>query len=193
MIVGDPNTFAIESEITLAYEEPNQMALGFFVLHVMGRCYGVRNKDATILADPFYEVGRRIARRRGHRPVWRMNAAAADIASSFRRAIYDECDEGELFFGMPAHQFGKAISANHIEWSAACDEAFDDSGYVLQFEDEDSVRLVAFAGASDFLYDPDSLVDRSLSPDAFYEILQEWHDRFKSEWSSWSKVSKVIH
>jgi hypothetical protein len=192
MLVGDPNTFAIESEITLAYDHLSQRALGFFVLHVMGRCYGVRKSDATMLANAFDEVGRRIAKRGNHKPAFPMTATAANIAYSFRRAIYDESEEGELFFRMPVRQFTNAISSNHLEWTAYCDEAFDDSSYVLQFEDENQVRLVAFTGTPDFRYDPVSLRDVCLSPDAFYEILQEWHDRFKDEWSSWPKVSETI-
>jgi hypothetical protein len=192
MIVGNPDTFAIESEITLAYASLNQMALGFFVVHVMGRSYGARNADATMLADPFNEVVKRIAKRGSHNPAFPMNATAANIAYSFRRAVYDESEEGELFFGMPVHEFTKAISSNHLEWTAYCDEAFDDSSYVLQFEDENQVRLVAFTGTSDFQYDPASLRDVRLSPDAFYGILQEWHSRFKNEWSSWPKVSESI-
>ncbi len=192
MIIGDPNIFAIESEITLAYDRPSQLALGFFVLYVMGRCYGVREPDATMLANPFDEVGRRIARRGNHNPSFTKDANAQDIAYSFRRAIYDESGEGERFFGMSVRQFTNAISSNRLEWTAYCDEAFDDSSYVLQFEDENQVRLVAFTGTPDFLYDPGSLRDVCLSPDAFYEILQEWQDRFKNEWSSWPKVPESI-
>jgi hypothetical protein len=188
MIVGDSNVFAIESEITLAYDQLNQLALGFFLIHVMGQCYGVRKPDATMLADPFNEVGNRIARRGSHNPAFLMTETAANIAYSFRRAFYDESEEGELFFGMPLRQFTNAISSRRLEWTAYCDEAFDDGSYVLQFEDQDQVRLVAFAGTPDFRYDPSSLRDACLSPDAFYGILQEWHDRFKREWSSWPKV-----
>ncbi len=192
MIVGDPSVFAIESEITLAYDRLNQLALGFFVIHVMGRCYGVREPDATMLADPFNEVVKRIARHGSHNPAFLMTETAANIAYSFRRAIYDESEKGELFLGMSIRQFINAFSSNRVEWSGHCDEAFDDSSYVLQFEDQNQVRLVAFTGTPDFQYDPASLRDVRLSPDAFYGILKEWHDRFKREWSSWPKVSESI-
>jgi hypothetical protein len=145
-----------------------------------------------MLANAFDEVGRRIARRGKHNPSFAKDANAEGIAYSFRRAIYDESEEGELFFGMTVSQFTNAISLNRLEWTAYCDEAFDDSSYVLQFEDENQVRLIAFTGTPDFRYDPASLRDVRLSPDAFYEILQEWHDRFKKEWSSWPKVSESI-
>jgi hypothetical protein len=190
MIVGDASIFAIESEITLAYDRLSQLALGFFVLHVMGRCYGMRKPDATMLAVSFDEVGRRIVRRGYHNPSFAKTATAEEIAYSFRRAIYDESKDGELFFGMPVRQFADTVYSNHIEWIG--DEEFDDGSYVLQFEDENRVRLVAFTGTPDFLYDATSLRDACLSADMFYGILQEWHDRFKKEWSSWPKVSESI-
>jgi len=192
MIVGDPNTFAIESEITLAYDRPNQLALGSFLIHVLGRCFGVREPDATMLADPFNEVGKRIAKRGSHNPAFPMTEAVANIAYSFRRAFYDESEEGELLLGMPIRQFTDAFSSNRLEWTAYCDEAFDDGSYVLQFEDQNQVRLLAFTGTPDFRYDPASLRDVRLSADTFYGILQEWHDRFKKEWSSKPKVSESI-
>jgi immunity protein 42 of polymorphic toxin system len=37
MIVGNPSIFAIESQITKAYESLSMRALGFFVVHIGGR------------------------------------------------------------------------------------------------------------------------------------------------------------
>jgi hypothetical protein len=56
MIVGDPSVFAIESEITRAYERLSFRALGYFVIYVCGRSYGVRAPDATMLACSFDAV-----------------------------------------------------------------------------------------------------------------------------------------
>ena len=44
-----------------------------------------------------------------------------------------------------------------IVWAPDGDEAFDDGSYVLQVESGDQVRLIAFVGTPDFLYDPSSL------------------------------------
>lgn len=189
MIVGDPNTFAIESEITQAYERLGQLAFGFFVIHVMGRCYGVREPDATMLANSFDEVGRRIARRGSHSPSFPVDADARDIAYAFRRAVYGAHEDGELFFGLSVRQFTDAIDSNRLVWAPDGDEAFDDHSYILQFEDENQVRLVAFTGTPDFLYDPGSLHDVYVPQGKFYAILQEWHDRFKDEWRGLPKLS----
>jgi hypothetical protein len=99
---------------------------------------------------------------------------------------------GEPFFEMSVRQFTNAISSNRLEWTAYYDEAFDHSSYVLQFEDDNQVRLVAFTGTPDFLYDSASLRDISLSLNEFYGILQEWHDRFKEEWRSLPKVPSSV-
>jgi len=101
----------------------------------------MRKPDATMLAVSFDEVGRRIVRRGHHNPSFAKTATAEEIAYSFRRAIYDESKDGELFFGMPVRQFADTVYSNHIEWIG--DEEFDDGSYVLQFEDENRVRLVA--------------------------------------------------
>ena len=65
-----------------------------------------------------------------------MNADAAKIAHAFKRAIYGECEKDELFWGLPVRQFTALIASNRLDWTACCDEAFDDSSYLLQFEDQ---------------------------------------------------------
>jgi hypothetical protein len=61
MMIGNPGIFAIESEISRAYERLGLRALGFFVLHVGGRRYGVYEPEATMLANSFDDVQERIA------------------------------------------------------------------------------------------------------------------------------------
>ncbi len=184
MIIGNPLKFAIESEITQASERSSQMALGFFVIYVMGRSYGVRAPNATMLGASFNEVHHRIAGRGSHGLPVVMEADAGSVASAFRRAVYGECEEDELFFGMSAAQFRDATYSNHLVWAPDGDEAFDDGSYVLQVESQNQVRLIAFVGTPDFLYDPSSLRDLRLSGDEFYTVLQDWHDGFDAEWRS---------
>lgn len=188
MIVGNPDVFAIESEVTQAYEQLSFRALGFFVIDVQGRSYGVKEPDATMLACSFDEVGRRIARRGQHTPPFAIDSNAGDIAYGFRRANYDVEEEGELLFGWPVPQFNDAVSSNHLEWAPDGDEAFDDSSYVLHFEDKDRVRLIAFKSTLDSTYDLANLSDVWLSQDNSYGILQDWRDRFEAEWEALPKV-----
>jgi Immunity protein 42 len=182
MIIGDPEVFAIESVITKAYERLSFRALGYFVLDVAGRSYGVKESDATLLACSLDEVSRRLARRGSHNPHFPIDASAGEIAYAFRRAGYAICEENERFFGMAAVQFGEAIYAKHLEWAPDGDEAFDDGSYVLQIEDMKRVRLIAYVSTPDNLYDPATLRDVWLSSHDFYNILQSWRDLFEAEW-----------
>ena len=184
MMIGNPLRLAIESEITQVSERSSQMALGFFVIDIMGRSYGVREPNATMLGASFNEVGRRIARRGNHSLPVVMEADAGSVASAFRRAIYKEREESELFLGMTVEQFRGAIYSNHLVWAPDGDEAFDDGSYVLQIENQNQVRLIAFVGTRDSLYDPSSLRDLHLSGSEFYTVLQNWHDDFNDEWKS---------
>jgi hypothetical protein len=191
MIVGHASTFAIESEIGSAYEEPGLLALGFFVIHILGRRYGVKEPDATMLSNSFTEVCRRLAERGLHNAPFAAGTEAAQVAVAFRRAVYTECDEGELFFGMALSEFTEALYSNRLVWAPDGDEAFDDGSYVLQFDIGDRVRLIAFNSTSDEdpLWDPTSLREVWLAADQFYGVLHEWRDKFRLEWESLPKAS----
>src|SRR5260221_14792458 len=122
MIGGDPSIFAIESGITQAYDRLSFLALGFFVIHVGGRRYGVDEPDATMLGCSFDEVERRIARRGGHQaPFGEMNAG--QIADAFRNAIYAEQQE-DSYFGLPLSDFCEVIHSKHLDWAPDGDAAF---------------------------------------------------------------------
>jgi hypothetical protein len=188
MIIGDPEKFAIESVITEAYEYPGFKALGYFVIHVGGRSFGVKRSDATLLACSFDEVGRRIAGRGSHIPFFPIDSSAGKIANAFIRAGYAICDDSERFFEMEATQFNKAIFARRLEWAPDGDAAFDDGSFVLHVEDQQKVRLIAYVNTPDYLYDPETLREVWLSSDDFYEVLQNWRDRFEAKWRAAPKV-----
>ena len=188
MIIGSPETSAIESVITEAYEKLSLRALGCFVIHIAGRSYGVKEPDATMLACSFDEVGRRLAARGSHNSTFPIDASAGEIAHACRRAGYAICGESERFFGMAAPQFDDAINANRLEWAPDGDTAFDDGSYVLQIDDLKKVRLIAYVSTPDLSYDPATLRDVWLRSDDFYDILQNWRDRFEAEWIEAPKV-----
>jgi hypothetical protein len=183
------NEFTAQSEITHAYERLSLRALGFFVIHVMDRCYGVNSADATMLANSFDTVCRRIVERGRYNATFALDPDAGKIASSVSRAIYCEPDENELFFGMTKPQFTDIIYSNDLLWAPDGDEAFDDGSYVLQFDVGEKVRLIAFRRAINPIYDPESLRDAWLAADDFYGILQNWCDVFKAEWTSLPKIN----
>jgi hypothetical protein len=48
MTIGDTSIFAIESEITRAFERPSWRGLGFFVIHVAGQRYGIKSPGQSV-------------------------------------------------------------------------------------------------------------------------------------------------
>ena len=166
MIVGDRSIFAIESGITQAFRNPSLRALGFFVIHVGGRRYGVYSSDATMLANSFDEVEKRLADRGRHTAPFATEADAGEIADAFRRAIYAE-ERKDTYFGIPLGEFCNRFSreSNDLVWAPDGDEAFDDGSYVLQFDVQDRVRLIAFKRGEQYLHDPATLSDVWLASD----------------------------
>ncbi|MDG4558489.1 MAG: Imm42 family immunity protein [Candidatus Contendobacter sp.] len=189
MLVGNPSTFAIESSITQPYERPSQRALGFFVLHVGGKSYGVRSPEATLLACSFDAVRRRIARRGKHCVVFGSEPNAAKIVDAVQAAMYDEDRQGESFFGMSADELREALSSNEIVWAPDGDAAFDDGGHVLQFDQGDRVRLIAFRNTGN----PDNVLrmvaEAWIGADEFYGLLDNWQSTFEAEWAAALKLA----
>lgn len=185
MIAGQTSTFAIESEITRAFGRPSQRGLGFFVIHIMGRRYGIKSPDATMLAVSFDEVGRRISGRGKHLAPF-ADATATDIANAFTSAVYLDHTENETYFGMSEARFTELINSKRLLWAPDGDEAFDDGSYVLQFDVGDRVRLIAF-NRPDWLVDPASVREAWLAADCFYDILRQWREHFVAEWEALPK------
>ncbi len=181
MLIGDPLTFAIESEITKRWKGPSLGALGYFIIHVNAHCYGVKSPDATMLANSFGEVEARIAMRGRHTAPF-ATADAFELADAYSRAIYIESREDELFLGMPEAQFTAAIYSRQLIWAPDGDEAFDDGSHVLQFDVDDRVRIVAF-NRPDWLPDPRSINEIWLPANDFYCTLEEWREGFQKQLS----------
>ncbi|HZL29428.1 MAG TPA: Imm42 family immunity protein [Acidobacteriaceae bacterium] len=173
MMIGDPATFAVESEFTEAYKELSLRALGFFVIHIQGRSYGVKSPDATLLANSFDEVCRRISGRGLHLADRVAASEAGEIAEKIYRALYVEHDDSEDFFGMNASSLSEKIHSAHLLWAPDGDQAFDDGSFILQFDAKNQVRLIAFTVRENFIIDPESLQEIWLGADDFYGMLQD--------------------
>jgi hypothetical protein len=189
MIVGNPSVFAIESGITRAYEHVSFRGLGFFAIHAGGRSYGRRTPESTMLACSYDEVEKRITRR--HATSFGAESDGGKIADAFRTALYSDTPQ-ENYFGLPVSAFSDMINAKHIMWAPDGDEAFDDGSYVLHFDVEDRVRLIAFQCGQGYPHDPGTIRDVWLPADDFYRTLQHWHDVFGAEWESMPKVKLAI-
>jgi hypothetical protein len=187
-MVGDSSRFAIESGITEAYASPGQLALGFFLIHIKGQSYGVREPDASLLAVSFDEVDRRIKRRGTHTASFSQELGAGEIADAFRDADYNINPASSWYLGLDLKQFSQALSRGSIVWAPDGDEAFDDGSYVLQFDIGDEVRMIAFRCLSSGFHDPRTLSDVTLSAQEFYGVLVRWRHPFSSAWANHPKA-----
>jgi hypothetical protein len=189
MICGDPRVFAIESGITEAYARLSLRALGFFVLNVGGRSYGRLAPASTMLACSFDEVERRIAERGRHTAPFSAEQQPGKIADAFLNAVFAD-EQEEEFFGISLPEFRGLFSAasKDLRWAPDGDEAFDDGSYVLQFDVDERVRVIAFKRKEGYRHDPGSISDVWLRGDDFYQILQKWRDAFEAEWGVAKKL-----
>lgn len=187
MIIGDPSTFAIESHITKAYSRLGFLALGFFVLHIGGRRYGVHAPDASLLAVALDVIAERLASRGTHTAPFSSESDSREVFDAIADAFYAPEDNTKRFFGMSQSELGDLASERHLMWPAP-DEAFDDNTAVLQFDVDDRVRLIATNGGNGWRHNPETLRDVWMSADDFYRVLQQWHDAFVAEWGSASKI-----
>jgi len=182
MIIGDPQFFAIESKITQVYERLSYKALGYFVIHINGHCYGVRKDDATMLACSFDEVKRRVANRGRHTADF-AELDAGKIADAFRSAVYAD-EQEESYFGIELSKFRRHFDRNDNDllWAPDGDAAFDDGSYVMQFDVWNRVRLIAFRSDQGHSHDPSTLSEVWMPIEEFYRVLQQWLDLFETEW-----------
>ncbi|MEV4609466.1 hypothetical protein MRBLMR1_004551 [Neorhizobium sp. LMR1-1-1.1] len=170
MLIGDPKTFAVESEITEAYPSEAQMALGYFNIHILGKRYGVFQHDASLLGCSFREVTARLERRGEHTAILDGRYDGYAIAEHFLKAHYGEPSNPDL---------PDAILARHILWAPDGDAAFDDGGHVLQFDVGSKVRLL---GCINSQQAPDRFSELWLDGEDFYRVLGAWRDAFFENW-----------
>jgi Immunity protein 42 len=180
-IFGDPSIFAIESEINIPFEKLSQRALGYFVLYVEGNCYGNRSPDASMLACSFDAVDRRIANRGKHSLPFNLGSDPYRIADAVHAALYVEDRQDELFFGQSAQAFRDAMALSDVVWAPDGDAAFDDGSHVLQFDEGDEVRLIAFKNSDAPLELQGTVTKVCMNADRFYGLLETWQRGFEEE------------
>lgn len=180
MIVGDSLVLAIETGITYAYRERGFMALGFFIIHVLGNEYGIREPNASMLANSYDAVKERLREKGEHAAFFSRHHSANEIATSFMDAVYGVNPDGRLYFGESLDVFTSILSSAKIVWAPDGDSAFDDGSYVLQFDVGDNVRVIAFKSKNDAI---EMLSDVFVDSAQFYKLLDEWVGAFENEWN----------
>jgi Immunity protein 42 len=179
MIAGNINEFALDSEISRAYSRLSLRALGFFQIYINGIAFGVRSSDATMLALSFDSVE---ARLRG-RGTFLLARAEKLSAETLARAVVD------IVYTIGSSEFldKNELYASHILWPS-CDEAFDDGSQVLHFDEGDTVRVIGFRQVGAYVIR--DLVELRMQSEAFYAVLQDWHDAFLNEWARSEKLDR---
>jgi hypothetical protein len=181
MLIGDPKTFAVESEITQAYPSEAQMALGYFNIHILGNRYGVLQHDASLLGRSFREVIARLEQRGEHTAILDGRYDGYAIAEQFLKACYGE---------PPNPALTDAILARHILWAPDGDAAFDDGGHVFQFDVGSKVRLLGCVNSQQA---PDRFSELWLDGGDFYGVLGAWRDAFFENWQCALASQRLKH
>ena len=183
MLVGNTDILAIESELTMAFTRLSFRGLGFFLVHLGGIAYGVRSRDATLLACSFDHVTKRILDRGKHIAPFAKSMDGAIISNAAWTAQYSETYDSSLL-GISRDELTKTLSSNNLVWAPDGDEAFDDGSHVLQFDIGDQVRIVGSRRNGEHQSKPSDLRDVWLPADDFYDTLETWRARFETEWKS---------
>jgi hypothetical protein len=189
--IGNPNVFAIESAITKAYESLGMQALGYFVLHVGSKRYGVREPEASMLGCSIDAVDRRLENRGKHAAFFSQHGSGGDIADAVYGAIYASPKLSYPTFGRSRAEVYDEVISNKILWAPDGDEAFDDVSFVLHFDLGDKVRVIAFRLDANARHDPATLSDVTLRADYFYELLRQWRSSFEAEWRAAPKILEI--
>lgn len=182
LLVGNPKTFAIESFISQPFESLGQRALGYYCLYIGGQVYGVRSAEATLLACSYDEVVHRLTRRGTHLLSLACAAHAQEVARAVQVALYEDLPDDTIVCGMSCARLRTELASCEIVFAPDGDAAFDDGSHVLQFDQNEQVRLVAFKTTDDPIVKVGSVVDITLSADEFYQTLEQWKNHFNAEW-----------
>ena len=189
MLIGDPRRFAIESGISLAFEEPGARALGWFVIYVGGNCYGVQEPDASWLACSYDGVCERIWDRGRHVVSFSERLDARLIADAYLRSVWGSDGFPGKICGLSLQEIRDEMHGGRAVWAPDGDEAFDDRSFVLQFDVGTRVRIVAFrfGVTGSATLDLESVRETWLDAEEFYQILSSWRREFEREWKSLPK------
>lgn len=170
MIVGDTENFALESGLSCPVENTSQQALGFFLIHLSGRRFGVRDSEATLLGCSVEAVEQRLAMRGSHVSERLASLSAEELVELYFSSFYGDTDH-------LARSQNDFLESNVI-WCPDGDAAFDDGSHVLQFDQGAHVRLVAFRND---VGKPSDLTERTILADDYYSILKTWVSEFRMD------------
>ncbi len=181
MLIGDPSVFAIESGVSRHLVSRSQMAVGYFLIHVGGIEFGVREQEASLLACSYDSVCERIQNRCNHRLKLKRAYQTLELVQAYQSAIYGVGPECETYLGLDVESFRDQFARSKVGWAPDGDEAFDDGSHIMQFDTEDDVCLIGFKN-DHYIENIQEIVEISMDGDAYYGVLETWSELFLSEW-----------
>lgn len=178
--VGNKESFALESHIEAISPNASQVALGFFVIHLQSKEFGVRKPDATMLGCSIESVKERIQNRGRHLAPFGLELSAIALAQSVVEVLYADVREEE-YFGIDTASFERILEDGRLLWAPDGDEAFDDGSKVIQYDDHGYVRLIGFRYDGDFRVNPESFAEVTISAEEYYGVLSQWVEQVMTE------------
>lgn len=190
ILVGSCEYFAIESYADEFIASESQMAVGYFVIYADGKRYGVHNSRACVLGNSYDEVISRIKREGTHKFISSSQTDAIDLAIHVVNFIYDRGFQESAIQSEWKHELDEALYTNSLVWAPDGDAAFDDGSHVIQIDEGENVRIVAFVNAETQNELEESVADIRIERDAFYDMLRTWSKHFDCQWrNSFHSVS----
>jgi hypothetical protein len=192
MIIGD-EYFSIESRISSAYANKGILGIGYFVINIKGRAFGVKENDATCLACSFDAVNERIKNRGKHTgPNDFILQDALSIAKIVRYSLFSKETSDNHECNNFREKTAGEIYKNKLLWAPDGDAAFDDRSNILQFDIDGMVRLVGYKCMQANEIDVDSIRDLYLDADCYYTTLKDWSEKFFNEWNMMEKEKMQV-
>jgi hypothetical protein len=178
--IGD-DTFGIVYEYEQFFEQKSFLALARFGYCVKSEVFGCRT--TSMMGCTLDAVERAIARRGEHLASCSAWRSAFMIAAMYRNHVYgDETMQVEDISDYAAclHE----IHTNDVVLAPDGDEAFDCGSYVLIFDVDAAVRVIAFQteGSGSAFFLPANLQEVWVPADHFYGVLDEWRIDLRRRW-----------
>lgn len=196
MMVGDPERFAVESAIDIAYENLGLRALGWFRLYVSGRTFGRCEPCATLLANVLDSVSRRLGQRGRHTFEKFGNLTSVEVARGYLSIVYARgfCSSAELERMGLSGDMDSTLMSLGLDFALDGDEAFDDGSNVLHLDEGDTVRIIAFKNEIEEAEVLATVRELRMPAEEFYGTLATWRKSFADEWQRMPKnPSALLH
>ncbi|NIJ64636.1 hypothetical protein FHR20_001567 [Sphingomonas leidyi] len=158
------------------------MGIGYFLIHVGGKQYGVKKPRACVMGNSYNEIVSRISQEGEHRLSFSSKIDSKELSIYIANSIYNRGFEGGVIPAQWSKEIDDSLYANALMWAPDGDSAFDDGSHIVQVDDEQRVRITAFVNAETQGEFENSISDVILGQETFYETLGAWAREFDGQW-----------